>query len=830
MLSLRKALKEYRDTGALHEKLQPSRFVPGFPLYATKRGDLVGVLSVAGKDPECLADEQLETVTDRFLQTIRFFQSGYRVYQILRKRSKPKLEGITEHVDPVVQESLQLRHQHFAERAQSLSDTTIHYAVVLEAKKLSSVVQAYSIRKVAKQSVEEERNRARQLSGAISLLADSLKGTLTVTPLDRTETKRFLKRLVNYREETAEGPFFDDFALDEGMAQSTPEIFRDHLRVDNYYVQGLTMKDAPRLGGEILENEKPKQVIGTCAGVLTELLSIRGCDLLAVQEFKPLSSLRMRNEIKSRQKGFDQAATSLVKGLLVKEEKSKMEDKSAIKNVDELGDALISVDRGNFFGEYSCHVFVMGESLPVVEKGVNEVFRIFTRRGATLIQEYPGLFDAWLSIVPGNYSFNHRYLYLPVEAYADLSFLWADHRGSVKHPYFNNVEYLTAYETNAGGIHYFNLHVGQVAGAVMYGSQGSGKSVTANDLIDSYQKYWTKIDGEWERPKTLIFDVGGSYRQNTLRHGGTYLVLSLDHPGIKINPFVLPRSKDNIEFIARLIKMLMAGEDDWKPTPEQEQRIYGQIEAMYRLKETRGLSYARFGQMSLGADMQPRFAKWIGEGQYANWFDNSEDTFELSDWLTIEFSGFRKHSHILTPLCFYLWQRWAEVVNDERLLRVPKFFVADEVHVLMLMSEMGEQMLENLNTGRKNNLWNLFVMQWATLLEQHALGSSINAACPMKIFLASPQVSAKKYQQIFEFSETVATQIKRLIPQQQMLVHTAEDTTILNSRFHPKMIQWFSNDVESRAARYEAEVEADYNREFAALPAAQSEKLVEGKQ
>ena len=69
-------------------------------------------------------------------------------------------------------------------------------------------------------------------------------------------------------------------------------------------------------------------------------------------------------------------------------------------------------------------------------------------------------------------------------------------------------------ETNEATPYYFNVYEGDRFGALLFGAPGAGKSVLANLLIDHSQK---------DAPYTFILDLGGSYRQITRKHGGSYL-------------------------------------------------------------------------------------------------------------------------------------------------------------------------------------------------------------------------------------------------------------------------------------------------------------------
>ncbi|MCI0628828.1 MAG: hypothetical protein L0387_45485 [Acidobacteria bacterium] len=74
----------------------------------------------------------------------------------------------------------------------------------------------------------------------------------------------------------------------------------------------------------------------------------------------------------------------------------------------------------------------------------------------------------------------------------------------------------------------------------MSAKSGSGKSFLLNFLITFLQKY---------APYTFIFEMGGSYRSLTEMFGGSYLQVSFETQSFSINPFCLPPSRDNLNFL-----------------------------------------------------------------------------------------------------------------------------------------------------------------------------------------------------------------------------------------------------------------------------------------
>src|SRR6202008_1664730 len=111
-------------------------------------------------------------------------------------------------------------------------------------------------------------------------------------------------------------------------------------------------------------------------------------------------------------------------------------------------------------------------------------------------------------------------------------------------------EYLAVLETNHGTPYFLNLHYGDTAHSMILGRTGSGKSFLLNFLITNLQKY---------DPFTFIFDLGGSFESLTRLAGGSYLRVGLESRDFTLNPFCLPPTKPNLDFLTLFVKVLLGG-------------------------------------------------------------------------------------------------------------------------------------------------------------------------------------------------------------------------------------------------------------------------------
>src|SRR5712672_4536028 len=225
-------------------------------------------------------------------------------------------------------------------------------------------------------------------------------------------------------------------------------------------------------------------------------------------------------------------------------------DDSKESHVRELGDSIKEIElKGNYFGQFSLTVVIYDLDPTKVERACAEFYKVFSVHDAQLYEEKYNLLNAFLAAVPGNHPFNLRYLYLLNTNYADFSFLFTLHGGEPHNRHLRQ-EYLAVLETNHHTTYFLNLHYRDVAHTMILGRTGAGKSFLLNFLITNLQKY---------DPWTFIFDLGGSFESLTQLFGGSYVRVGINSPEFRINPFSLPPTKENLDFLTLFVKVLLQG-------------------------------------------------------------------------------------------------------------------------------------------------------------------------------------------------------------------------------------------------------------------------------
>jgi type IV secretion system protein TrbE len=745
----RRSRNPLRNAGASVSEIALLRFVND-TVFETKLGDLGMVLSVVGIDPDCRTDETLNAFTRRFESAVRLFDDRFRIYSYIVKRSGATPPHREDYPTPEATEAVRRRVAALQARAGSLYEIQLYLAVLYEGFRphknfLSSVNTAVI-------DVAAQADRAVELlTSTVRSFREVVGDTLPSTILREREARLFLRSLVNYDPVHASAFHCvpgDD--LDYTTLDSQVDIHPDHLQVNDYVVKTVGLKNLPA---------------STQPNLLQEVLAIPG-DFIVLCEWKPQSNLRMRRVIRNKQTGFDALLVNLV-ALAVHGRgvpKSELPRKHEVEaHYDSLGECMKEIEnRGNYFGAFSCTVVLIGRSLDRVRDSFSSVVKVFGRYDASLIDERLNLWHSWLSILPGNYQYSHRYHYLLNVSYADMALIWASYTGEKRNEHLHS-EYLCPFETADQQIFYFNGHVGGVFGVQITGAQEAGKSFLTNYLIAQAQKY---------RPITMILDIGHSYQDLTAQFGGSYFEISLKRQSTTINPFSLPPTVDNLQFLFYFVRMLL-GKDPAASLQDQaaeDAYIQEAVEAIYGLDQ----KDRRLRNLSLPLPLYARLARWCEGGQYGHLFDNERDTIAFSHFTAFEFQGMERNLDALAPLLFYITQRFDALVYDAAQASRLKLLVMDECWRWMLMSDMGKYMIDKIKTGRKHNLGNLFVTQSGLDAERAGIGQLLAEACPMKIFLANPEIKPETYQELFGLNEKQARRIVEQRPRRDLTISVAQ--------------------------------------------------------
>jgi type IV secretion system protein TrbE len=797
MLKLSRIFKNFEETGALSELINLYGFI-GPQVFLTKTGELGVILEVRGVDYECLDGTSIDALTKRLESALKLFDEHFRIYQYLFKRNKEtipyKLYGI-----PVVDAAIKNRMAYLGAKAKELFSLSVYYVVFYQGfsagERLSAAVARF--RQDPKRAIRElrahfsskrqvvilgqsvHRAQAALLEKARSFILQ-VGDFLPVRILDKQKAFSVLKQTLNFHPDKLDlAKLKYDTFLDYYLPESSIECHRGHLRVDDYYVKVLTLKEPPAQSFPLL---------------LEGLLQV-GANYFVVTEWKKEDSGKTRGVIETKRRHFHNTKRTFLSQVSLNDSSPQdiLLDDSKESQVRELGDGIREIElHGNYYGRFSLTVVIYDLDLTRVETASAEFYKVFSRHDAQLYEEKYNLLNAFLAAVPGNHAFNLRCLYLLNTNYADFSFLFTLDRGEPRNAHLRE-EYLAVLETNHRTPYFLNLHYRDVAHTMILGRTGAGKSFLLNFLITNLQKY---------SPYTFIFDLGGSFASLTQLFGGSYIEVGLESANFRINPFSLPPTKENLDFLALFLKVLIEGQRTGELGLSAERELFHQVENLYAVDPAlRTLGVLR---NTLQHELADRLSRWIRGGQFGFLFDNAEDTVSFSRFQCFDFQGMSRYPDLLEPLLFYILYRATAIILDPKISSVFKAFFLDEAWVFLKNATIRRYIVEALKTWRKHNAAMVLSTQSVDELRRSEILDVIVESCATKIFLANPEMDRDLYSRQFHLNPNEIALIANLIPKRQFLIKTPEIAKIANLEVDPKSYWLYTNDPYDNKKRKEA--------------------------
>jgi len=767
MLRVDRVIKPWKESASLNDHINLYGFWDE-TTFLTKSGDVGMVLSVPGVDYESLDRSEQEYAVKRLEAALKALGPSFHVYQYLFKSSRPDIP-FARYDDPIVAAAIEQRRKFFEAKRDHLYQVEIFYCILLEgARSKTGVGAAFSrlfsdpagaLSELKAQFTNDnmktllrsqiDRDVAR-LDQRVRAFAGQLADFMQIEVLDRQGQFTFFRRLLNFDDWRVAGrPQFTQF-LDYQVVNSNIEAERDHLRVGDHIVRVLTMKEA---------------ITETRPLALDALLKIPA-NFRVITEWTPLAADKARKEVNKRRRHFNMSKTGFVSQMGNDTTKTNprdvLVDESKQADIENLGDCLRALGDGQSLGDFSLTIVLYGRSKTELEQLGAEFAGIFTNADGSLFSETYNQLNAYFATVPGNYALNLRKLYLLNTNYADLSFLFTILPGEKTNAHLGT-EYLAVLETDNSTPYFLNLHNGEVAHTLILGMTGSGKSYFANFLLQNAQKY---------TPLTFIFDIGGSFESLTTIFGGSYLNAGQEARDFTINPFSLPQTKENLQFLFSFFRVLIEGnEQRYRLDFKEERRLWDAIERMYML-EANQRTVSNF--TNIVGELKERLHRWTRGGQYGFLFDNAEDTLSFSRFQTFNFHGWNDAPEVLEPLLFYVLHRASNEIADPAKLATFKIFLLDEAWLFIKNETIRNYVVQAQKTWRKHNAAMILATQSIKELEESGMLAIVAESCPTKIFLANPEMNREVYREAFHLNDTELDLIGGLIPPGQMLIRKAQ--------------------------------------------------------
>ncbi|MDQ2946328.1 MAG: hypothetical protein M3Y27_10375 [Acidobacteriota bacterium] len=303
-------------------------------------------------------------------------------------------------------------------------------------------------------------------------------------------------------------------------------------------------------------------------------------------------------------------------------------------------------------------------------------------------------------------------------------------------------------------------------------------------------------------PLTFILDIGGSYEMLTRKFGGTFFQMRMDSSGFRINPFALPNTFANRQFLFSFVQVLIAS-DGYRMPSRDVTDLAARIDELQECP-TGARRLSSLARM-LRKEPREQLHKWVAGGQFGALFDNADDTLELSSFQTFEFAGMDEYPSLIEPLLFYVLYRITNAVENPAILAKLKVGVIDEAWKFFRQKTTRDYIVAAVKTWPKHNGSMIIATQSsADLSQDEDLAKIVIETCHTKYFLTNPGMDRAIYRELFGLNETETDRIARLIPKREMLMKRPDGANVLTLEVDAKSRWLYATDPMSVARRRDA--------------------------
>ncbi|TAE32405.1 MAG: VirB4 family type IV secretion/conjugal transfer ATPase [Alphaproteobacteria bacterium] len=440
------------------------------------------------------------------------------------------------------------------------------------------------------------------------------------------------------------------------------------------------------------------------------------------------------------------------------------EDK-AITQVAEISDALDMAMSGHVaFGSHHLTIFCHEDDQKMLEKSVSMVTAELVNLGINPVRERMVLEQCFWAQLPGNGEFVGRLADIHTLNMAGFASMHNYPVGRIRGNHWGDA--VTIFNTTSGTPYYFNFHLRDVGHTTIIGPTGAGKTVLMNFLIAQAQKY---------NCRTFMFDKDRGAEIFVRALNGNFTMISPEDR-TAFNPFVLPPTMENKNFLAEWIKVLISVHDE-PVTAEDSARIAEAVEGCYKLdpQDRKLRNIAPFFGLEGPGTIASRLKQWHSDGAYAGLFDNHEDCidFKAGRIFGFEMGEVLNNKVSLMPVLMYLFHRIHLSLDG-----TPTIIVLDEAWALIDNKHFRHKIKDWLKTLRKLNGMVVFATQSVEDATNSDISDTLIQQTATQIFLPNPKAT-EVYKKAFMISDREFNLLKTTDPGSRFfLVKQGKDVVV----------------------------------------------------
>lgn len=449
------------------------------------------------------------------------------------------------------------------------------------------------------------------------------------------------------------------------------------------------------------------------------------------------------------------------------------------------------------YGYYAMTILAYGATPQDATRCVDQISGAFRANGYALTREVTGLMSAFLTTLPGNTRTAVRKYLASSANLSDLLPLRGIRSGNPYHDLFSqvlgrDVPSMVKFMTDYGIPYDFSPHEMDLGHTAIIGGSGAGKTTLMTLLTSMFQKYYPC--------NTFLFDKDYSMMLITKLLGGKHIDIAVTQgKRVGMNPVRrMLENGDDLSLRRWLEVLITAGSETAQLSGEENEELFACIQAV----KSMGTSFWRLGTIytqvkgtnkKLAQKLSPYIDRSEGQddisrkGPFADFFDNDEDAFTLTNIVGMETGKLLMQPQVASPFMDYAFYCIEKKLDGN----TPTMIYVEEAWYMLSNPVFAAKMDDWLRTFRKKKAFLIFATQ---ALDEIASMDSVGAFIsnvPTRIFLPSINNSvaanAHLYKSIFSLNDAQLQLLATALPKRDYLIVKSSETKLVSADM-PKII------------------------------------------
>lgn len=455
--------------------------------------------------------------------------------------------------------------------------------------------------------------------------------------------------------------------------------------------------------------------------------------------------------------------------------------------------------RRAFCGWLTSSVIVYADTPEELKLACELVTQRLETSGLVFIREREGALSGFCAGIPGQLSEPVRWHFVEASNVTDVSPLITFDSGDDHHPFFSAgyekpLPPAAVFRTNHATPFYFNNHFGQLGHTLLIGPSRNGKTVLQMFLEMQFLKY----------PKARIFNIDKDYslKPQTLLLGGDYIDLDPSSGEIRTNPVSLAGDEMGRAWLVGWLDRLLAYRGS-RPTDSEI------MEVSLAVERIAGVPGARLSSLmtQLPESLRLRLAPWCEGGAWGKYFDNAEDTFEMTRLMSVEVGGLVNAglTDVVSAFTEYAFYRIERALMNRSIEEIgPTMIYFEEAGFLLDDEIFASKARDYLMTLAKKKAFLVMTAQSPEPFVTHEkLGAAVRDNVATVIFMPSKQAVRElgdKYKKAFGVNDNHLALIADAKPREQYCVFHPQTGMfrVINAQFPPNIIAALRSDAASQ--------------------------------